>query len=761
MAQFSAANQIAAAFNAVNQTAIGNGGIALPDFHKELQGTVAKAFATAIEAIAGGEEALANTLVKPLESLLKSAGVKQEGIDRVTGLLKAGEIKVPIVRSIAVILMLAATYPLLFTSMLRTLGIVMNKPTLEAIRPADIGEESLHRLLLRRGLPAFTDAKAILTDKAIKEARDKVLESLDSRYGVLGIPKDDIETIIEANKPILGASDWLSLYRRGLVEKRVAEVGLVQQGYSSLEIAQLILGQTPQLGLTAIYEADNRGFLDLFTQQVDWYKREGLGDGDAYHLAKKMKGRLPGLLDIHDWTNRGAITQNQAGRLIKALGYRNPVLEPDLKSTNLDESVFRGEDALTTLVRSSAYQLPTVTDLVQFAVKEAFNFKVADRFGQYDEYPGRDSAAIHAGFTAPFKTIAPKIANAKTVGQFFTALHESIGVTEPHMLMQWAQHWNLPAPGQVFDMFFRRIISKGELNDYLRAADYSSFWRDKLLGIQYHLPTRTDLEAMLNVGVIGERDVTEGLELLGYKPEDADNLTDMIRRRIHASPMFDAIDNVMSAYRRDEITAKEAREILLPLVRNQEYIEHELTYSNLKRQVDDKLIEATGVVRQVDEARDLAKLDILRGFRTGLVKATEAVEMLTGIGFTTQAADFLIQRETLTKEIDKRDDRLKLVRKQFIAEVITANQARQQLVGSGFDTATTEALIADMVFELDATINLANKRDKHATAAQLEKWYKAGIIDTDGWLEGMYLTGATDFVIVNTLREIMLEMKGA
>ncbi|GAJ06864.1 unnamed protein product, partial [marine sediment metagenome] len=102
--------------------------------------------------------------------------------------------------------------------------------------------------------------------------------------------------------------------------------------------------------------------------------------------------------------------------------------------------------------------MPTPTDLVRFGVREVFSPEIAKKFRQYEDFP-------------------------KDIMKWA----DQIGMTQELMEMYWASHWDLPSPGQGFDMYHRRIISYEELGVLLRAKDVMPFWRDKLIQISHRL----------------------------------------------------------------------------------------------------------------------------------------------------------------------------------------------------------------------------------------------------------------------------------
>jgi hypothetical protein len=147
--------------------------------------------------------------------------------------------------------------------------------------------------------------------------------------------------------------------------------------------------------------------------------------------------------------------------------------------------------------------IPQPNDLIFMAVKEAFN----------DD------------FIARYKTdegLPPELVewSAKQ------------GLSEEWARRYWIAHWQLPSPSQVFEMLHRLRPGKSDnpiLPDdvaaYLKAADYSPAWRDRLTEISYSPFTRVDVRRMFKTGVLDEGQVKEAYLDLGYNEERAQALT--------------------------------------------------------------------------------------------------------------------------------------------------------------------------------------------------------------------------------------------
>ena len=161
------------------------------------------------------------------------------------------------------------------------------------------------------------------------------------------------------------------------------------------------------------------------------------------------------------------------------------------------------EDSDITTIKALFDVIPSPSDLITMAVREAF-----------DE-----------NFISQYKT-------AEDVPPALTEWAAKQGLSAEWSRRYWIAHWQLPSPQQVFEMLHRlrpgttdTPIVSDDVKNYLKAADYSPFWRDKLEAISYNPYTRVDVRRMYKTGVLTEAQVKEAHLDLGYDDEHAQALT--------------------------------------------------------------------------------------------------------------------------------------------------------------------------------------------------------------------------------------------
>lgn len=188
-------------------------------------------------------------------------------------------------------------------------------------------------------------------------------------------------------------------------------------------------------------------------------------------------------LDYERLRLRGILSEQQMNDKLHKLGYN----DDDITSLNELMQV-----------------IPTPNDLIYLSVKEAFDDNLSGQF-QHDE-----------GFPAAFGEWAVKQ-----------------GLSQEWAQRYWRAHWNLPSFQQVAEMFQRlrpgvssNQVTTDDVNQFLKMADYSPFWRERLKEIAYSPFTRVDVRRMYKTGTLNEQQVKEAYLDLGYDDKKAQALTE-------------------------------------------------------------------------------------------------------------------------------------------------------------------------------------------------------------------------------------------
>lgn len=155
-------------------------------------------------------------------------------------------------------------------------------------------------------------------------------------------------------------------------------------------------------------------------------------------------------------------------------------------------------------LREANIPRPGVQEEILFAVRDIYDAGAVSRFG------------LDAEFPAAF-------------GEFA----EKLGIPPEDQRRYWAAHWTLPG-AQLGYLMKHRLrpgradveFTEADLNQLLKALDFSPFWRDKLAAISEAIFTRVDVRRMYGAGVIDRDEVYASYKDLGYADWRAEALTE-------------------------------------------------------------------------------------------------------------------------------------------------------------------------------------------------------------------------------------------
>ena len=293
--------------------------------------------------------------------------------------------------------------------------------------------------------------------------------------------------------------------------------------------------------------------------------------------------------------------------------------------------------------KTLAHPIPPVADIITMAVREAFTPAIAEKFGQYEDYPAE-----------------------------FEEWAEKKGLSKDWSKRYWAAHWSLPSATQGFEMLHRGIIERDDLDMLLRALDVMPFWREKLTGIAYRRLSRVDIRRMYGVGVLTEAEVYEAYLELGYNERDARRMSDFTVKQILATQSKFTSRDIISAYTKYMITRSEARILLLDIGVKSENIEFIIKTAEYKRDwaiTDDKISAIRNLYKKEVYTPDKARAELLR-----LNLPSERVDVLM--------EQWYIDEKDKAPRYWTTAQTLGFIKEKFI----TLERGRQELISIGYDT---------------------------------------------------------------------------
>lgn len=200
-------------------------------------------------------------------------------------------------------------------------------------------------------------------------------------------------------------------------------------------------------------------------------QRQGFSRGESERLLGQRR-QLPDIGIIQVWFLREFIDRETALDLLQRLGL----------TSNDSQRMLR-----------MAFFIPPVQDLITMAVREVFTPEIAERFGQFEDFPDA-----------------------------FADFASQQGISNEWARNYWAAHWALPSLQMGFQMLQRGVIDESELNVLLRSQDVMPFWRDKLTQISFSPLTRVDIRRMHGLGLLDEDELVERYMAVGFSAADAE-----------------------------------------------------------------------------------------------------------------------------------------------------------------------------------------------------------------------------------------------
>ena len=274
--------------------------------------------------------------------------------------------------------------------------------------------------------------------------------------------------------------------RRGIVTEQEARTALRRQGYGEQWVDRILAtrdylvpaSDLVRMAVREVFSENQRTELDLDAGFPPAFLERARLLGFSEQVARDYWAahwELPSFEQGADMFHRGIITEAQFDGLLAALDYA-PVWRPRM--------------------RQLSERIPPLSDMIRFAVHDAYDDDAVNTFGLDSEFPEQ------------FATDA--------------ARH---GYSRANALLNWRAHWRQVSVTQAARMFHRGLLTRPQLQRLMKVQDYSPFWRTKLEGILYLTLGRVDLRRMLAAGVIDRDRVLRGYTDLGYHPDDAETLT--------------------------------------------------------------------------------------------------------------------------------------------------------------------------------------------------------------------------------------------
>ena len=435
------------------------------------------------------------------------------------------------------------------------------------------------------------------------------------------------------------------------------------------------------LSADIIAELYIRRFIDQ-KEMLRLMSRVGYSQEQADSIVKSRTVQLPEQF-VRVGFLRGFLDKNEHDNLLARLGYLSKDFE---------------------LMRKSYFYIPPVTDLIRFAVREAYD----------------DSLAEDLQLDSGYDTIKERFENDL----------KQNGLEPAYGRLYWRSHWDLPSPTQGYEMLQRGIINLDELRQLLKVSDYSPQWIDKLIKIAYTPYTRVDIRRMHKLGVLSYDEVVEAYKQIGYEESKAITLADFtvkLNEEVNIDKTRDLSQgNILRAYKVDLLERNTASTML-----------QQLGYDNREATL---LLDMQDLGVTVESREDVTsdnkrriKLSVSKAFIEGTLSEESARFYFKGVGYQDNDIDIEIASLKSERNILLQTERVNNIMKAYIEYRDDENGVRDKLRREGFTPVEENDLFALWNTQ-------RNDRFSNPTKADLKRWFIAGHItpyEAGNYLKGM------------------------
>lgn len=403
--------------------------------------------------------------------------------------------------------------------------------------------------------------------------------------------------IVDVGRPALGLDTYADLWRQGHITGQDYASFAKRTGLRDSDI-DLLLSQTGTLDIGTATDLRNQGLLDD-AQLGSIIERNGITNPDyrAGLLAQREPIDLPRIRNNY---YLGIFTDAESRAWLSRAGYGEPatqgmlLYEPDpFDPVEALQMFYRGEideDTLFKHIKASKTGLhgetekyvramrpmPTPSDLVTLAVRDAWNADAVQRFGYDEEFP------------EPFRYFMQR--QGMDWGEQVPPMGGQQYEFVKWPLAYWRAHWQLISPTQAYECFHRlrpgrsqrfagavpgiRDFDIGDLRTILKTADYPPPMRDWLAAIAFQPLRLFDIRNAFMLGVRDRAWVIEQLRDRGLTLEDATTSARIIEAQKQKADMapiaslqrqisLQALKGTVQAYVDGYLTRDDAKTMLM------------------------------------------------------------------------------------------------------------------------------------------------------------------------------------------------------
>ncbi len=323
------------------------------------------------------------------------------------------------------------------------------------------------------------------------------------------------------------------------------------------------------------------------------------------------------------------------------------------------------------LLKKLAFVIPSISDLIRMAVRDAFNPEVIKRFQLDQDYP-----------------------------ELLTEYAKQQGLSEEWAKRYWYAHWELPSVTQAIEMFHRtvpkssdpnadtivapggktrqNVIGRETFRMLLRTADISPFWRDKIEAISYAPLTRVDVRRAYDLGVIDEDDVYFAYRDLGYDDRNARILTHFTTLEILVEERNRLRNELIELFEEGVLSEEELRDSLVLLNIKGDALTYLIEFARYRKER-----------KRIERLKKYYKAQYLRGDITD----NEARDLLIRLGIEIEDAIQIVDEWTTEKIAKERTLTKAEIREAYKKKIIDEQKARDLLERLGYSAESIDILL--------------------------------------------------------------------
>ena len=416
---------------------------------------------------------------------------------------------------------------------------------------------------------------------------------------------------------LLSPAECFIAYKRGYLKFDYIKEQLRMLGYNEMQIDALLGILQPLLTPDELARLTIRGVItqDEYTNLLE---QQGFDKTQADRILQLYRSLL-GVGECRELLLRGEITEQEHDHRLRQLGF-----------TDNDIS----------LLKKLYYYIPSPSDLVRMAVREAWSDEVAEHFGYDEEFP-----------------------------EEFAEWAEKQGMSREWAKRYWRAHWDLPSPTMGYEMLHRGIITEEELDMLLKTADYPRFWREKLIKLSYSPYTRVDVRRMYQMGILTPEDVFRAYKDLGYDDEHAENLTKFTVAGASESERDLTKSEILQGYRYKILSENETKEALMKMGYDESEAEYYIALEDYKIEKERK-----------EELLKRTKTE----FTKGIISRNEVIKRLSEANLNSKEIDYYLSIWDTTRQTKPRQPSLSDLKTMYKARVIDERTFREELANLGY-----------------------------------------------------------------------------